>query len=151
METHTAGSASGLRKRSDGNIGTAPQADRTARARSPTPVLPTAATTSTATHVRDVDIWRVEVRDDVRDVVPDVDVWDVDVRLVGVDVRDIDVREVDVGDVGEVGVNGGSVACAGSRVAHRIPIARIVLNKDVLCMICSFFQRSETSKADART
>ena len=104
METHTAGSASGLRKRSDGNIGTAPQADRTARARSPTPVLPTAATTSTATHVRDVDIWRVEVRDDVRDVVPDVDVWDVDVRLVGVDVWYIDVREVDVGDVGEVDV-----------------------------------------------
>ena len=33
METHTAGSASGLRKRRDGNIGTAPQADRTARAR----------------------------------------------------------------------------------------------------------------------
>ena len=31
METHTAGSASGLRKRSDGNIGTAPQADSTTR------------------------------------------------------------------------------------------------------------------------
>src|SRR6185295_8894431 len=30
-ETHTAGSASGLRKRSDGNIGTAPQADSTTR------------------------------------------------------------------------------------------------------------------------
>src|SRR6476619_3275930 len=48
----------------------------------PAPVVPRpcyrrAATTSPANHVRDVDIWRVEVRDDVRDLVPEVDVGDV--------------------------------------------------------------------------
>src|SRR6476620_792456 len=87
----------------------APSAPRPRPTAPPAPVVPRpcyrrAATTSTANHVRDVDIWRVEVRDDVRDVVPDVDVWDVDVRLVGVDVWYIDVREVDAGDVGEVDV-----------------------------------------------